>query len=157
MLKLHIQIHAGTHSHAHRHTHTRTHMLARAHSPQSCATFAVAQQGWGWGRELRSAASAFLPTFCFPLAQIMIPRHIPSHFNASPLSLSLCCSPSPIASPFSHPTAFFLCSLVAFVVAAYLLQRLFAMPRCHCVAAGMEVGQAECGRGGRLVPLTEST
>lgn len=132
MLKLHIQIHAGTHSHAHTYSHTETHTCSVAHIRRSHVRHLLwHSRVWGGVK-----SAAFLPTFCFPLAQIMIPRHIPSHFNAPPL----CCSPLCLPPPFSLlPTAFFLCSLVAFVVAAYLLQRLFAMPRCHCVSAGVEV------------------
>lgn len=46
MLKLHIQ------------THTDTRIRKRTQLPQSCATF---------------GSQDFLPTFCFPLGQIMIP------------------------------------------------------------------------------------
>lgn len=119
MLKLHIQIHAGTHTHA------------RAHSPQSCATFAVA-------RRAARVASAFLPTFCFPLAQIMIPRHIASRTPATAaIPVPLYAFRLPLFSP----------AVVGIVVvAAYLLQRLFAMARCHCLAAG-EVSARVAGTG----------
>lgn len=147
MLKLHIQIHAGTHSHAHRHTHTLTHMLARAHSPQSCATFVVAQQGWGRGREVRSA---FLPTFCFPLAQIMIPRHIPSHFNA-PLSLSLSAALLP---PLLLPSLTLLLFSYALLLPLLLL-RIYCKDYLQCLVAivsqrGWKWGRQSVavGRGG---------
>lgn len=152
MLKLHIQIHAGTHLHAHRHTHTHTHARSRTFAAVMCdICCGTAEMGKGKGGE--ECCQCLFAYVLFPTCANNDPQTHPKPFQCLPPPLSLSAALLPPLLLPSHtlsllPTAFFLCSLVAFVVAAYLLQRLFAMPRCHCVAVGVEVGQAECGRGG---------
>lgn len=141
MLKLHIQIHAGTHSHAHTHSHTETHTCSVAHIRRSHVRHLL------WHSRVWGGVKCCLFAYVlFPTCANNDPQTHPKPFQCPP---PLCCSPLCLPPPFSLlPTAFFLCSLVAFVVAAYLLQRLFAMPRCHCVSAGVEVA-VRVRRGGR--------